>query len=99
MKLYQFLFPENPEQVDTCGHTLNLRSVKKISCTFYEVLFMEIWSFETINCLNSCMQRQKRHDVTFDVKVNFLICGFVGCLRNMLFLDIYFFIILCACVQ
>ena len=47
---------------------------------------MEIWSFETIHCLNFNMQRQKRHDVTNDVKVNFLICGFVGRMRNMLVL-------------
>ena len=38
-------------------------------------LFMEIWSFETIHCLNFHPQRQKRHDATNDVKVNFLICG------------------------
>ena len=48
--------------------------------------FMEIWSFETIHCLNFNTQRQKRHDVTNDVKVNFLICGFVGCMKNMLLL-------------
>ena len=49
-------------------------------------LFMEIWSFETIHCLNFNTKRQKRHDVTNDVKVNFLICGFVGCMKNMLLL-------------
>ena len=49
-------------------------------------LFMEIWSFETVNCLNFNTQRQKRHDVTNDVKVNFLICGLVGCMKHMLFL-------------
>ena len=49
-------------------------------------LFMEIWSFETIHCLNFNTQRQKRHDVTNDVKVNILICGFVGCMKNMLLL-------------
>ena len=32
------------------------------------------------------MQRQKRHDVTNDAKVKFLICGFVGRMKNMLFL-------------
>ena len=36
-------------------------------------LFMEIWSFETIHSLNFNMQRQKRYDVTNDVKANFLI--------------------------
>ena len=46
-------------------------------------LFMEIWSFETIHCLNFNTQRQKRHDVTNDIKVNFPICGFVGCMTNM----------------
>ena len=35
-------------------------------------LFMKILSFETINCLNYNMQRQKRHTVTKGVKVNFL---------------------------
>ena len=49
-------------------------------------LFMEIWSFETIHRLNFNTQRQKRHDATNDVKVNFLICGFVECMENMLFL-------------
>ena len=44
-----------------------------------------IWSFETIHCLNIIMQRQKRHDVTNYVRVNFLICGFVVCMKNMLF--------------
>ena len=38
-------------------------------------LFMEMWSFETIqcHCLNSNVQHQKSHHVTNDVKVNFLI--------------------------
>ena len=36
-------------------------------------LFMEIWSFETIHCLNFNTQRQKRYDVTNDVRANFLI--------------------------
>ena len=49
-------------------------------------LFMEIWSFETIHGLKFNTQRQKRLDVTKDVKVNFLICGFVGCMKNMLLL-------------
>ena len=58
-------------------------------------LFIEILSFETIHCLNFNMQRQKRHDVTNDVKVNFRICGFVRCMKKMLFLaNILFFIIL-----
>ena len=35
------------------------------------LLFMEIWSFGTIHCLNLNMKCQKRHDVTNDVKVNF----------------------------
>ena len=60
-------------------------------------LFMEIWSFETIHCLNFNTQRQKRHDVTNDVKVNFLICGFVGCMKNMLLLANLLFIILSMC--
>ena len=47
-------------------------------------LFMEMWSFETRHCLNFNMQRRKRHDVTNDVKGNFLICGLVGCMKNML---------------
>ena len=49
-------------------------------------LLMEIWSFETIHCLNYNMQRQKRYDVTNDVKVNFLICRSAGCMKNMIFL-------------
>ena len=49
-------------------------------------LFMEIWSFETIHCLNFFPPRQKRHDVTNDVKVNFLFCGFVRWMKNILFL-------------
>ena len=48
--------------------------------------FMEIWSFETVHCLNFNTQRQERHDVTNDVKVTFLICGLVECMKNMLFL-------------
>ena len=49
--------------------------------------FMEISSFETIHCLNfNNTQYQKRHDVTNDVKVTLLICGFVGCMKNMLFI-------------
>ena len=60
-------------------------------------LFMEKWSFETIQCLNFNTQRQKRHDVTNDVKVNFLICGFVGCMKNMLLLANLLFIILRMC--
>ena len=49
-------------------------------------LFMEIWSFETVHCLNFNTQRQKRHDGTNDVKVNLRICGHVGSMINMLFL-------------
>ena len=48
-------------------------------------LFMEIWSFETIHCLNFNKKCQKRHDAANDVKVNFLICRFDGCIENMLF--------------
>ena len=58
---------------------------------------MEIWSFESKHCLNFKTQHQKHHDVTNDVKTNFLICGFVGCFmhptnsQNMLFLAIILF--------
>ena len=48
-------------------------------------LFVEIWSFETIHSLNFKTQRQKRHDVTNDVKVNFLFCRlvfFVSCVSQ-----------------
>ena len=45
--------------------------------------YMEIWSFETIHRLNFNTQHQKHHDVTNDVKVTFLICRFVGCMKNM----------------
>ena len=62
-------------------------------------LFMEIWSFETIHCLNFNTQRQKRHDVTNDVKVYFLICGFVERMKNMLFLANLLFLLSLACVQ
>ena len=37
-------------------------------------LFMEMWYFETIHCLNFNAQCWKGHDVTNDIKVNFLIC-------------------------
>ena len=50
-------------------------------------LFMEMSYFETIHCLNFNMQRQKPRDDINDVKVNFLICGFVGCMKNMLFAE------------
>ena len=45
------------------------------------------------------MQRQKRHDITNGVKVNFLICGFVGCMKNMLFLAKILFIVLSMCAM
>ena len=62
-------------------------------------LFMELLSFETIHCLYFNMQRQKRHDVTNDVEVNFLICGVFGCMKNMLFLANLLFLLSLACVQ
>ena len=62
-------------------------------------LFMKIWSFETIHCLNFNTQRQKRHEVTNDTKINFLICKFVGCMKNMLFLAIILFLLSVARVQ
>ena len=55
---------------------------------------MKIWAFESIHCLNLNMQCQKRYDVTNGVKVNFLICAFVRCKINMLFLAYILFIIL-----
>ena len=56
---------------------------------------MELWSFETIHCLNFNTQR---HGVTNYVKVNFLICGFVGCMKNMIFLAYirFYFLSICA---
>ena len=61
-------------------------------------LFLKIWSFETIHCLNFNTQRQKRYDVTNDVKVKLLISGFAGCMKNMLFLaKILFFVIFSMC--
>ena len=64
------------------------------------LLFMKMWSFESIHCLNFNIQRRKRHDVTNDVKVNFLICGLVRCMKNMLVLsNILFFIILSMCTM
>ena len=62
-------------------------------------LFKEIWYFETIHCLNFNMQRQKRHDVTNDVKDNFLICGIVRCMKNMIFLANTLFLLDLAYVQ
>ena len=62
-------------------------------------LFMEIWSFKTIHCLNFNMQYYKHHDVTNEVKVNFLICGFVVCMKNMLFLANILFIICSMCAM
>ena len=59
-------------------------------------LFMVIWFFETIHCLNFNMQPYKHHDVTDDIQVNFLICGFVGCMKNMLFLAKILFFIICS---
>ena len=60
--------------------------------------FMEIWSFEHIHSLNFNIECQKCHDNANDVKVNFLIYRFVGCMKNMLFLaNILFFSL--ACVQ
>ena len=61
---------------------------------------MEIWSFETIHGFNFNTQRQKRHGITYDVKINFQICGFVGCMENMLFLaNIPFFTIRSMCTM
>ena len=42
------------------------------------------------------MQRQKHHEVTNDVRVNFLICGFVRCMKNMLFLALSLAVSMCA---
>ena len=53
-------------------------------------LFIEIWSFEALHRLNFNMQPQKRQDDTNDVKVNFLMCGFVGCMKNMLLANLQF---------
>ena len=69
------------------------------NCMKLSPLFMEIWYFETKHCLNFNTQRQKRHDVTNDVKGNFLICGFVWCMKNMLFLANILFIILSMCAM
>ena len=61
---------------------------------------MEIWFFETIHYLNFKTQRQKRHDVTNDVKANFLICGLVGCMKNLHFLaNILLCIIISMCTM
>ena len=63
-------------------------------------LFMELQSFESIHCINFNTQCQNHHDVTTDVKVNLLICGFAGCIKNVLFLaNILFFIILSMCAM
>ena len=62
-------------------------------------LFTEIWSFEIIHCLNFNTQRQKCHVFTNDAKVKFRICGFVGCMKKMLFLANILFIILSMCAM
>ena len=63
-------------------------------------LFMELWSFETMQCLNFKMQRQKRHDVINDVNVTFLVWEVARCMKNMLFLaNKLFFIILTMCTM
>ena len=46
------------------------------------------------------MQRQKRHAVTNAVKDNFLICGFVRCMKSMIYLaNTLFFLFDLAYVQ
>ena len=43
------------------------------------------WVFKNNSlCLEENMKLQKRYDITNDVKVNFLIWGFDGCLKNIL---------------
>ena len=61
-------------------------------------LFMEIWSFETIHCLKYDAQRQTRHDDAQEVKAYFLVLGFIGCMKSMLFLAIIFLLSV-ACGQ
>ena len=60
---------------------------------------MEIYSFETIHCLNFITQGQKLYNVTNDVKIKLLICGFARCIKNMLFLATILFIILSMCAM
>ena len=74
-----------------------LRSYRAHFMKLYR-FFMEIWCFEIIHQLkNFNTQRQKCHAVTHDVKVNFLICGFVGCMKIMLFLaNMLFILSMCA---
>ena len=62
-------------------------------------LLTETWSFETMRCLNINTHCQKRHDVGNDVKVNFLICRIVGCMKSMLFLVNILFSILNMCAK
>ena len=57
-------------------------------------LFMELTNYLTFKA-----QRQILHDVTNDVNVNFLICGFAGCMKKMLFLANILFIILSMCAM
>ena len=64
-------------------------------------LFIEICSFETVHCLNFNTQCQKRHDVNNDMKVNLCVCGFVRCMKNMLFLAnilVYYPEQMCNCI-
>ena len=52
-----------------------------------------------MHCLNFNAQRQKRHDFTNDVNVNFLILMVVRCKKNMLLLSNILFIILNICAM
>ena len=63
------------------------------------LLFMELWSFKIIHCPNFSVQRPKRHDVTNDIKVNFMICGLVDCTKNMLVLSNILFLLSLTCAQ
>ena len=70
-------------------HILNLQSVMKLSDKFYEVISiihgnMVFWNHTLSKLL--IRQHQKGHDVTNEIKVNFLICEFIGCMKSMLFL-------------
>ena len=67
-------------QIQLITHSLIYEVLRIYPENFMKIspLFMEIWSFETIHCLNFNTQRQKRHDVINDVKVNILICGLSG---------------------
>ena len=68
------------------------------------LLFLSSWilvttTFETIHCVNLNTQRQKRHDVTKNVKFNFLTCGLGRCMKKHAILANILFTIQAICAM